>query len=228
MQRKGYLTGDNKIKYYKQTNRIVDYHYYHCTKKNKQISCSQPHITEDDLDTQLTNILKKYSLKKTLANQMLLKLKNEESDIAKSCLEVNNLKHKQVEAINVKLKLLLDSYLDQVIDMETFQETKLQLVSQKKTFEEQIINNKKHQGSWIEPFKNWISEAQTVQQVAESADLQLKKVLAVKIFGSDLFLENRIVRGNGRNAWSALRADPTGRCLVQIYETARTYFITNS
>ena len=208
------VTGDYKTKFYKGTNREATYHYYHCTKKNKLISCSQPHIREDDLDMQLTNILKKYSLKKTWANQMLLKLKKEESDMAKSCLEVNNLKHKQVEAINVKLKLLLDSYLDQVIDIETFQETKLQLVSQKKTFEEQIINNKKHQGSWIEPFKNWISEATEVEQVAKSADLQLKKVFAAKIFGSDLFLENKTVRGDGRNAWSALCADPTGRCLV--------------
>ena len=208
------ITGDYKTKFYKGTNREVTYRYYHCTKKNNLISCSQPHITEDDLDLQFTDLLKKYSLKKTLANQMLLKLKKEEFDITKSCLEVNNLKRQQVEALNTKLKLLLDSYLDQIIDKETFQENKLQLVSQKKTFEEQIINNKRNQGSWIEPFKNWISEATTVEQVVKSADLQLKKVLAVKIFGSDLFLENKTVRGDGRNAWSALRADPTGRCLV--------------
>ena len=208
------ITGDNKIKYYKQTDRTVDYHYYHCTKKNKQISCSQAYITEENLHSQLTTLLKKYTLRKTWANQMLLKLKQEESDVAKSSLEVNNLKRQQVEAINVKLKLLLDSYLDQIIDKEDFQENKLQLVSQKRTFEEQIINNKKHQGSWLGPFKEWIMEAQTTTQVAESADLQLKKVLAKKIFGSDLFLENRKVRGDGQMAWSALRADPPSRCCV--------------
>ena len=208
------ITGDIKNKYYKETDRHAVYTYYRCTKKNKNISCSQPHITEQELEPQITTLLKKYSLKKTWANQMLLKIKKEESDISQSSLEVNNLKRRQVEAIDIKLKLLLDSYLDQIIDKETFQQTKLQLVSQKKTFEEQIINNKKHQGSWIEPFREWINEAQTVEQVAESADLQLKKVLAVKIFGSDLFLENKIVRGDGINVWSALRADPTGRSWV--------------
>jgi len=147
---------------------------------------------------------------------MLLKLKKEESDISQSSLEVNNLKRQQVEATDIKLKLLLDSYLDQIIDKDVFQETKLQLVSQKKTFEEQIINNKKHQGSWIEPMKNWIMEAQTVQQVAESADLQLKKVLAVKIFGSNLFLENKTVRGDGQKSWSSLRSTPTGRSWVEM------------
>ncbi len=208
------VTGDYKTKFYKGTNRTAVYHYYHCTKKNKLISCSQPHITEEDLHSQLTTLLKKYSLKTSWANQMLSKLKQEESDISQSSLEVNNLKKQQIEAIDVKLKLLLDSYLDQIIDREDFQEKKFELVSQKKTFEEQIINNKKHQGSWLEPMKQWIKEAQEVTKVAESADLQLKKALAVKIFGSNLFLENKKVRGDGLNQWSALRAAPTGRCLV--------------
>ena len=208
------ITGDIKNKYYKVTNHHASYLYYRCTKKNKNISCSQPHILEKDLDEKLTTLLKKYTLRQDWANQMLLKLKSEESDIAQSSLEVNNLKRREIEAIDVKLKLLLDSYIDQIIEKEDFQEKKFELVSQKKTLEEQIINNKKHQGSWIEPFKNWISEAQTVEQVAKSADLELKKVLAKKIFGSNLFLEDKKLRGDGQMSWSALRADPTGRFWV--------------
>ena len=208
------ITGDIKNKYYKETDRHAVYTYYRCTKKNKNISCTQPHITEKELEPQITTLLKKYTLKTNWASQMLSKLKQEESDISQSSLEVNNLKRKQVEAIDIKIKLLLDSYLDQIIDKETFQNEKLQLVSQKKTFEEQIINNKKNQGSWIEPFRNWIIEAQNSTKVAKSADLELKKVLAVKIFGSNLFLENKTVRGDGQKSWSSLRSTPTGRSLV--------------
>ena len=208
------ITGDNKIKYYKQTDRTVDYHYYHCTKKNKQISCSQPYISEESLHSQLTTLLKKYSLKKTWANQMLLKLKKEESDISQSCLDVISIKRKDLEGIDIKLKLLLDSYLDQIIDKDVFQNKKFELMSKRKTLEEQILSLKKNQGSWIGPFREWINEAQTVEQISKSADLELKKVLARKIFGSDLFLENKKVRGDGQMAWSALRADPPSRCCV--------------
>ena len=206
------ISTDFKVKHYVNGN-CGYFNYYRCSKKNKSVKCQQPHIRDIELEPQLTALLKKYTLRKDWANQMLLKLKKEESDISQSSLEVNNLKHRQVEAIDVKLKLLLDSYLDQIIDKETFQENKFQLVSQKKTFEEQIINNKKHQGSWIEPMKQWVLEAQTVQQVAESVDLQLKKVLAAKIFGSNLFLENKKVRGDGIMAWS-LRSDPPARELA--------------
>ena len=145
---------------------------------------------------------------------MLLKLKQEESDIFQSCLDVISIKRKDLEQIDIKLKLLLDSYLDQIIDKESFQEKKFELMSKKKTLEEQILSLKKNQGNWIEPMRNWINEAQTVQQVAESADLQLKKVLAKKIFGSNLFLENKTVRGDGQKSWSSLRSTPTGRTWV--------------
>ncbi len=218
------ISAEIQPKYYKGTNRHVEYTYYHCTKKNKSIKCSQKYVRDTDLDSQLTTLLKKYTLRKDWASQMLLKLKGEESDITQSSLEVNNLKRREIEQIDVKLKLLLDSYIDQIIDKESFQEKKFELVSQKKTIEEQIINNKKYQGSWLEPLKQWIMEAQNSTQVAESADLQLKKVLAAKIFGSNLFLENKKVRGEGINVWSALRADPTGRSWVDAYEQIRTQF----
>ena len=208
------ITGDNKTKFYKVTNRTAVYHYYRCTKKNKNISCSQSYITESDLDLQLTDLLKKYILRQDWANQMLLKLKKEESDIAKSSLDIISVKRKDLEGIDIKLKLLLDSYLDQIIDKDDLQEKKFELMSKKKTLEEQILSLKKNQGSWLEPFKNWINEAQTVEQVVKSADLQLKKALAEKVFGSNLFLENKTVRGDGQMSWSSLRSDPTGRSWV--------------
>lgn len=205
------ITGEIKYKYYKN-GKIASFRYYHCTKKSRFQKCSQHGGTrEEDIHSQLTTLLKNYTLKKTWANQMLLKLKQEESDISKSCLDVISIKRKDLEDIDIKLKLLLDSYLDQIIDKETFQQSKFELMSKKKSIEEQILSLKKNQGNWIEPMRTWINEATEVQQVAESADLQLKKVLAVKIFGSNLFLENKKLRGDGQKSWSSLRSTPTGR-----------------
>ena len=208
------VTGDFKNKYYKRTNNHASYCYYRCTKKNKSIKCSQPHIIESYLDFQLTTLIKKYSLRNDWASQMLNKLEEEESDVAQSSLDVATIKRREIDKINIKLKFLLDSYLDQIIDKESFQEKKLELASQKKTFEEQILSNQKRQGSWIEPFRNWITEASNVHQIISMQDKQAKKGLALKIFGSNLFLENKKVRGEAQNQWSALRADPTGRSYV--------------
>ncbi len=218
------ITADFQVRHY--VNGSCGYfNYYRCSKKNKSIKCQQPHIRDIDLEPQLTTLLKKYTLRQDWANQMLLKLKQEESDVAKSSLEVNNLKRRQVEAIDIKLKLLLDSYLDQIIDKETFQEEKLQLVSQKKTFEEQIINNKKHQGSWIEPFREWIKEAQTVEQVAESADPQLKKVLAKKnLWLEPLPRKQKSPRGRDNGlVVASLRPASSGFCAGERTRTSTMY-----
>ena len=191
------ITGEIKHKYYKNGN-VGTFKYYRCTKKSKVFKCMRPSFTkEDDLHSQLTTLLKNYTLKKTWANQMLLKLKKEESDISQSCLDVISIKRKDLEGIDIKLKLLLDSYLDQIIDKDVFQNKKFELMSKRKTLEEQILSLKKNQGSWIGPFREWINEAQTVEQISKSADLELKKVLAVKIFGSNLFLENKKSVGKG-------------------------------
>ncbi len=208
------ISGELKSKYYKNTNHHVDYMYYHCTKKCKNIKCSQKYIRDIDLDSQLTTLIKKYTLKKTWANQMLLKLKQEESDISQSCLDVISIKRKDLEQIDIKLKLLLDSYLDQIIDKDDFQQKKFELMSKRKTIEEQILSLKNSHGSWIEPMRNWIIEASKVDQIISTNNKEQIKVLASKIFGSNLFLENKTVRGDGINAWSALGADPTGRCIV--------------
>ena len=212
------ITAEVQPKYYKETNRRVEYTYYHCTKKSKIVGCTQSHyVSETNLHSQLTTLIKKYTLKKTWVNQMLLKLKIEESDIAKSCLDVISIKRKDLEQIDIKLKLLLDSYLDQIIDKDDFQNKKFELMSKRKTLEEQILSLKKNQGNWIEPFKNWIIEATGVDQIISTQDKQQIKVLASKIFGSNLFLENKTVHGDGINAWSALGADPTGRSWVDLW-----------
>jgi hypothetical protein len=159
---------------------------------------------------------------------MLLKLQKEESDISKSCLDVIRIKRKDLEQIDIKLKLLLDSYLDQLIDRDEFQENKFQLMSKKKTLEEQILSLKRNQNNWVEPMKKWISEASAVDQIISSKDKEQIKVLASKIFGSNLVLENKKVRGEGINVWSALRADPTGRTLVHVFDLARKYYTVQS
>ena len=188
------------------------HNYYHCTKKSKVVKCfQQNYLREENLDNQLTTLIKKYSLRKDWAKKMLIRSAMEEKNIAQSCLDVTSVKRKEIESINLKLQFLLDSYLDQIIDKQTYQEKKFELVGKKKTFEEQIFTNQQHQGSWLEPMRQWINEAKGCDKVALGTNKQAKKVLASKIFGSNLYMEDKNVRGIAQNAWSALCADPPSR-----------------
>ena len=81
----------------------------------------------------------------------------------------------------------------------------------------------------------WINYAQNIEKIARDSDLLEKKVAAKEIFGSNLRLASRAVRGEPQNQWAALCAaqemaskKSERLVLVYLYDSARTHFIKNS
>ncbi len=208
------ITGEQKTKYYPQTDNRVTYIYYRCTKKSKTHKCKQPFIRQEDLDSQLSSLMQKVSLRRDWAKLMLLKLSEDERNVAQSYLSFVQKMKDEIKVINNKLQLLLDSYIDQIIDKDSYRLKKSELLSQKKTIEEKIITFEQTQNGWLGPMREWINEAANAANIAKGTDLNAKKVIALKIFGSDLRLENKKARGEALNPWAALCAAPTSRSWV--------------
>jgi glucan biosynthesis protein len=88
---------------------------------------------------------------------------------------------------------LLDSYLEQDIERETYLKKKAELMLEKKTLEEKITTLEQRQTAWVEPLRKWIKEADSLQKIAGADDPFAKKVISKKIFGSNLFLTGKTV-----------------------------------
>ena len=185
--------------------------YYRCTKKSKTIKCNQPFIRQEELDRQLSDNIATVSLRKDWAKEMLEKVSLEEMNLTQSTRACVCEKQEQIKLISIKFQRLLDAYVDQDIDRDSYLLKKAELLSKKKTLEEQILRIQKTQNAWLEPMKIWIVEATNVANIARDKDLDAKKVIALKIFGSNLTLKDKIVGGEALNQWSALRADPPTR-----------------
>ncbi|TSC89320.1 MAG: recombinase [Parcubacteria group bacterium Gr01-1014_2] len=112
--------------------------YYRCTRKSKVIKCSEPYIREEALDIQLSSLLGKFSLREDWAAQLLQMLNNEKTKSAQSSSVFVQEMSGKIKVISIKLQRLLDGYLDQVIEQETYRLQKAKLLSEKKTLEEQI------------------------------------------------------------------------------------------
>ena len=206
------VTGEQKTKYYKRTDRHATYTYYRCTKKSKtHLKCFQPFIRQEELDKQLSQLLQKVSLPQEVADNWLQKLEKEKSQAATSCLGFVQEKRNLISELKTKIQSLTDIYLDQDIEREEYLEKKNFLISQKKTLEEEILSLEQNQNAWLGPFREWILGAAQVSTVASGTDLNAKKVLALDIFGSNLILENSLARGEVLERWAALRAAPTIR-----------------
>ncbi len=208
------ITAEQQTKFYKGTNRTVAYTYYHCTKKSKTQKCFQSYIREEDLDEQLSEMVKKVSLPPSWKTPFLKMWEEDKKQSFQSGFARLQEKSKEMTITQQKLHFLLDSFLDQTIDRPDYLERKEKLMAEKKNLEEHIKNIEGAQNDWLEPFKNWIERASEASTIASGKDLNAKKVLAQEIYGSNLTLSDQKARGEALNAWAALRAAPTGLGLV--------------
>ena len=206
------ITGETRTKIQKNGN-IHTYTYYHCTKKRKDMKCFEPHIRQEVLDEQLSNLLNEYALPDSWTTSLIKMLDTDESQAEQSTGVFIADTTNKITSLQSKLQQLLDSYLDQDIDRETYVAKKAELMSEKKSLEEQNSKLTLTSNTWVEPMRNWLKRANSICKITGNDDLLAKKSLAKEIFGSNLFLQSQktqppaaaISFSPPKNIWSALR-----------------------
>ena len=210
------ITGEYKVKT-QVSGKQHFYTYYHCSKKRRDMKCPEPCIRQEVLDEQISSLLQKVSMPLEWAEYMNGRLEDDRKQSAQSVSAFVEKNQKMITDITVKLQRLLDGYLDQDIEKEVYRAEKAKLLSEKKSLEEEISRNQQKQKHWLEPMQKWINEAQDMEKIALDSNLLNKKVAAKKVFGSNLLLQNKLVRASApeilnslaippKNPWSALYA----------------------
>ncbi|MBB1559396.1 hypothetical protein HG438_003785 [Candidatus Saccharibacteria bacterium] len=93
----------------------------------------------------------------------------------------------QIAKLTNKQQILLDGYLDQDIDRQTFLIKKNDILSQKKSLEEDLSNLQTNRNVWIEPMQKWLENAKSICYLLKSDDFDGQKVVLAEIFGLNLF-----------------------------------------
>ncbi len=188
------ITGEYRMKRQKNGN-VHEYVYYHCTKKRKDMKCPEPCIRQEELDKQLSHLIQKVSLRSDWAEKLLQMAEADKEKSAQSVSAFVQESQNKIHAINDKLQRLLDAYLEQDIEREIYRQEKQKLLFEKKSLEEKMARIEQKQNDWLEPLTNWIKTASNLVKIARDDDLFAKKVIAKEIFGSNLRLASRAVRG---------------------------------
>src|SRR3989344_3079201 len=183
------ITGEKKFKFYKSTRGKVEYIYYRCTKKLKP--CSQRFIQEPELEKQFRKVIDDVALPekwatewyKWLERDEFLEKQNKEENLKRLDLEIKTLDQKS--------NLLLNSYLDNVIDANTYKNKKNELFEEKLKKEEEIAKIKTDGSSWLEPFREWIGSALSCAKIARAKNTSEEIAFFGKTVGSNLFLTDR-------------------------------------
>ena len=184
------VTAEHKVKHQKNGN-VHEYVYYRCTKKRKDIKCLEPAVTETDLMKQLSSLLDSYAMPKNWAIELDKMLANDEKKaeqisgvfIANAQTRINNLQS--------KLQRLLDGYLDQDIEQSVYRSMQTELMSEKRSLEEQTAKLTLAGNAWIEPMRSWIKYAVSLSETVKNAKPSAIKDAFLEMDGLNLFLKSK-------------------------------------
>ncbi len=187
------ITAEKKIKHQKNGN-IHEYTYYRCTRKSKIMKCTEPAVTEPQLVAQLSDILQGYALPSAWANTLNKMLNEDEKTAERTTGAFIAQAQDNVRNLQGKLQRLLDGYLDQDIDQPTYKAKQAELMSEKKSLDEQIGKLTLAANAWVEPMRQWLKMAVSLKKIAENAEPTAIKATFAEIDGLNLFLSKKQAR----------------------------------
>ena len=211
------ITAETKTKTQKNGN-THSWTYYRCSRKKRAVKCVEPPIREKDLLPQLSATLSDYAMSDEIYNFMTDKMAQDEQAESVGNLSLIDDLRTQISRLNVKQKILLDSYLDQDIDRQTFLAKKSEILSEKKSLEESLANLQASQNAWLEPMRNWLETAKSICYLREDNDYDGQKAVLSEIFGLNLFLSAKTLtqNPNGESPKTTFRKGAeSGFCLWQ-------------
>ena len=211
------ITSETKTKTQKNGN-FHSWTYYRCSRKKRAVKCVEPPIREKDLLPQLSAILGEYEMPSEVYDFMTDKMaQDEQAESAGNANVLDDLRT-QIARLNGKQKILLDSYLDQDIDRQTFLAKKSEILSEKKSLEESLANLSANQNAWLEPMRKWLETAKSICYLRETDDYNGQKAVLSEIFGLNLFLSGKTLTQtpNGESPKTTFRkVAESGCCLWQ-------------
>jgi hypothetical protein len=197
--------------------------------------CSQPCVREELLNIQLAEAVQSFALPEAWAADLNKRADKDEAEAVRSSATASQAMREEIAAIGDKLQRLHRLYLDEDIERDVYRQEKADLLSRKKSLEEKMADLNNGAVAWLEPLRGWIKDAENLRETVVSPSLPPKKSSAQKIFGSNLFLLNRLLVSTPTKTYASLREarqnfGENDLCLKleYLYAALRTHFTQNS
>ena len=185
----GAITAEKHTKYYKRTNRKVEYIYYRCSKKMGV--CSQKYIDKVEIEKQLRKIVLRASLPPHAAKKFLEWADKDANREKKKSSGIVSTYQFQLKEAEEKLDRLLEGYLDKIISPEDYQKKKNGMVEEKSLLNSKIKEVSQNGTEWLEPFQEFVNSALPAHKIARAKNSCHDLSIMAKTVGSNFFLKNR-------------------------------------
>src|SRR3990172_7901273 len=157
---------------------------------------------------QLRNVVSDVVLPQSWADQWLKFLERDELvEKQSSGTTIQNLKT-EIQDLDRKQNTLLDSYLDSVVDPETYKSKKNEMFETKLKLQEEIVKVEETGSSWLEPMRNFVNCALQAQKIARAKNNCEELAFFAKRVGSNFFLSNRQLSAEHKKSFLPLPSPP--------------------
>ncbi|MFC1700376.1 recombinase family protein [Patescibacteria group bacterium] len=180
---------------------IHKYTYYRCTKAKGK--CSQPYITEEELEVQLSEVFKPIKIKKQTAEQVIDKLGElYENDKSYQEKVERNLERKLVSLGEEKKKLYRKMVNDKMADT-MFEELKKDVEEEITSVEKKLKDIASHSKNWLDQSSELIKLCHTAHKLFLSGNIDQKKAL-LRSVSSELYLKDGKVDVTYKNPFDVI------------------------
>ena len=182
------VTGEEHIRNYKRGDSQT-FTYYRCTKKLGY--CSQKYVRQEEIEHQLRKELSDIAIPQGWWKEWLIRLErdklNETKLASQRVVEIGE----EMQEIDRKLNKLLDTYLDSVIDEESYKTKKNELFEQKLKLQEKISRIQSGGSSWLEPFEEFIKRSINCGKIALGKNNSPDLAIGARNAGSNFNLSDK-------------------------------------
>ena len=145
------ITAETKTKKIISTSEVKKYTYYHCTRRKKDIKCSQnKSIREDMLEAQILKELDKITINPRFTAWALEFLSGSHKKEVEDRKAIYSNLEKRYKDIDEKLGRLTDMKLNEQLDDDEYNSKKQELLNEKSTIKRQLDNYDHRVDDWLE------------------------------------------------------------------------------
>ena len=224
------ITAEEHPKFYRYTGRRVIYKYYRCTKK--LAPCTQRYISQTSLESQLRSFISDVGLPADIANEWRTKARQdaafEKSSAFSSLKNIN----KELVSVQGKSDILLNGFLDGLIDSESYKRKKNEFFEKRVKLSEEKAKIEAGEVNWFEPLMEVINDAANAAKIARAKNNCDALAGIAKKVGSNYLIENRQLKVILKKPYNLLCAPPPAQrknrasLLAGFHENIRTYLKT--
>ncbi len=191
-------TAEIKKKLIKNTGKIKTYTYYHCTRKKKDIKCSQKKfIKEDDLELQVEKEIEKYTILPEFLNWALEGLNNKNDREIEDRTKVYETQHKAIAQTQNELDELTKMRYRLLIDDETFLKEKNELKAKISQLKGKLRETEKRAERWLEITEKTFNFATYARHNFIKGGLETKKEILMALGQNPTIKDGKLsIKGN--------------------------------